>query len=207
MIVAYIRVSTDKQDVDQQKLAIVDHLSKNGRSADVFKMIEVSSRKNSEDRGIDELIESVGENDTIICTELSRLGRETVESQLIVKKIADKGANMEFVFQPILNITGPMNDPMRKMVLAIYSAMAESERQHISIRTKAGIEKARREGKQIGRPVGKTSFSKLDPKKEEIKDLAERGVNVTNIARIVDVTRQTLYRFLELHSIEIKRVS
>ncbi len=74
-IIAYIRASTGKQDLDSQKLEILEFARKHDLIVDEFIKITVSSRKTSKQRRIDEMMEKLGESDAIIVTELSRLGR------------------------------------------------------------------------------------------------------------------------------------
>jgi DNA invertase Pin-like site-specific DNA recombinase len=77
--IAYIRASTDKQDLNNQKLEIFEYARKNQLEVDDFIQITISSRKTSKDRRIDEMVLALNDADTLIVTELSRLGRSTAE--------------------------------------------------------------------------------------------------------------------------------
>jgi len=76
-VLAYLRTSTDKQDLNNQKLEILEYAQQNGLQIDDFISISVSSRKSRRERRIDELLERLKDADTLIVTELSRLGRST----------------------------------------------------------------------------------------------------------------------------------
>jgi len=78
-IVAYLRASTDKQDLNHQKLELLEFARKKSLAIDEFIEITISSRKTSKQRRIDELLETLNDCDTLLVTELSRLGRSTTE--------------------------------------------------------------------------------------------------------------------------------
>jgi len=91
MIIGYIRVSTDKQDLEKQKHTILEYAQKNKILIDRFIEIEVSSRKNQKDRKIDELLSILSKGDELITVELSRLGRNMLEVLNIVEQLHKKG--------------------------------------------------------------------------------------------------------------------
>ena len=78
-IVAYLRASTDKQDLSHQKLELLEFARNKSLKIDSFIEITVSSRKTSKQRRIDELMQTLDDADTLVVTELSRLGRSTAE--------------------------------------------------------------------------------------------------------------------------------
>jgi DNA invertase Pin-like site-specific DNA recombinase len=77
--IAYVRVSTVAQDVQNQKLEILEYARKNDLRVDDFLEIEISSRKTQKERRIEELLSRLSTGDTLIVSELSRLGRSTTE--------------------------------------------------------------------------------------------------------------------------------
>ena len=90
--IAYLRISTNKQDLDNQRLAIWDYAYKNKIEIDSFIEIQISAKKNTRERKIDELLTELKENDTLLVTELSRLGRSLgqiirIVDELIKRKI------------------------------------------------------------------------------------------------------------------------
>ena len=86
-IVAYLRASTNKQDLSHQKLEILEFARGKQLTIDDFIEVTISSRKTSKDRRIDELLAMLQEADTLIVTELSRLGRSTAEVITLVNAL------------------------------------------------------------------------------------------------------------------------
>jgi DNA invertase Pin-like site-specific DNA recombinase len=122
--------------------------------------VEISSRRNTKERRIDELLTRLKQGDTLLVAELSRLGRNMLETLNIIHALTENGVSIVFVRQPELSTTGPHT----KLLLAIYSYFAESERDFISLRTKSGLAAARASGIRLGRPIGARSKHRiLDP--------------------------------------------
>ena len=124
MNIGYIRVSTDKQDLSNQKHTLLDYANKNKTHIDQFVEIEISSKKDRSERRIDELLEMLNPSDTIFVTELSRLGRTMLEVMNIIDELENKKINIVFINQPELSSTGSH----RKLLQAIYSYIAQTER-------------------------------------------------------------------------------
>jgi DNA invertase Pin-like site-specific DNA recombinase len=76
-IIAYLRTSTDKQDLQAQKLEILEYAQQNRMQVDDFIAISISSRKSQRARRLEELLDRLQAGDTLLVTELSRLGRST----------------------------------------------------------------------------------------------------------------------------------
>ena len=89
-IVAYLRVSTDQQDLNHQKLEILEFARRQGLRVDEYVEIAISSGKTSQQRRIDELVQRLDETDTLIVTELSRLGRSTAEVIALVNALLQR---------------------------------------------------------------------------------------------------------------------
>ena len=125
----------------------------------------------------------MGKN-TLIAAELSRIGRNMLETLNIINELSEKGIRLVFVRQPELSTLGPHG----KLLLAIYSYFAESEREFISIRTKQGLAAAKAQGKLLGRPIGsKNKKSRvLDPYKEQIKSYLSIGLTMNAITKIIN---------------------
>jgi DNA invertase Pin-like site-specific DNA recombinase len=127
--------------------------------------IEISSRKGTKARRIDELLARLNEGDVLLVAELSRLGRNMFEVINIINQLSENGVEVIFVRQPELSTVGPH----RKLLLAIYSYFAEAEREFISMRTKQGLAAARASGKKLGRPKGSRDKERvLDPYREQL---------------------------------------
>lgn len=171
MNLAYIRVSTNKQDTLTQKLQIQEYCYEKDIKIDNFIEIEQSSKKSQEIRKINELKDSLSNGDLLIAVELSRLGRSMLEVMNLVLDLSNKGIQMVFLRQPELST---FNNAYAKLLLAIYAYIDETEREFISQRTKAGLDKARAVGKILGRPIG-TYSSEYDKDIEIIKNLRNKG--------------------------------
>lgn len=187
MTIAYTRISTDKQDQINQEHLILDYCMKHDLKIDEFVKVEMSTRKSEEARRIDELREKLGGGDVLVVSELSRLGRKMIDVLVLVKSLGDKGVNVIFVNQPELSlVTGAMRDFM----IAAYGYFAETEREFVSLRTKAGLAAAKAKGKRLGRPKGsRGKHTKLEPFRERIEQLLAMGQNTTAILRFINADR------------------
>ena len=90
-IIAYLRASTDKQDLNNQKLEILEYARKKDLKIDDFVEITISSRKTTKQRRIDEMLHTLADSDTLIVTELSRLGRSTAEVIALINELVARG--------------------------------------------------------------------------------------------------------------------
>ncbi|HFZ5170220.1 TPA: recombinase family protein, partial [Campylobacter jejuni] len=177
MVIAYIRISTAKQDSEVQKLQIYEYCIKNKINIDEVMEVEMSSRKSLEKRRMNELKDKLNESDLLICTELSRLGRSMLEVITLILELSEKGIQFVFLRQPELS---SFNNPSQKLLLSFYAYVSETERDFISQRTKAGLANARKNGKNIGRPVN--SFNSMyDKDIDLIKELISKKITLRNI--------------------------
>ena len=138
-VIGYIRVSSDKQDAQKQEHLLLKYSQQHHMLIDDFIKIEISSRKNTQARRIDELLHLLTANDVLLVAELSRLGRNMFEVLNIIDQLSENGVRIVFVRQPELSTAGPHG----KLLLAIYSYFAEAERDFISVRTQQGLAAAR----------------------------------------------------------------
>lgn len=153
VIIAYLRVSTNKQNIMAQKLSILEYAQKQGLHIDEFIELEMSSRKTQHERKIDTIKQKLQKGDMLIVTELSRLERNTLEAMKLILELAEKDIAIIFVNQPQLSTNQPK--AIRDLLLAVYAFIDQSERERISERTKAGLEAAKKSGKKLGRPKGR----------------------------------------------------
>ena len=193
--IAYLRVSKDSQDVKNQRLAIHDFAQKEGITVDDFMEAVVSSRKSTKERKIDALLEKLEEGDTLIVSELSRMGRSVGEIITMVDELVKKKIRFIAIKEGI-RLNG-VQDLQTKVTVTLFGLFAEIERDLISQRTKEGLAAARAKGKQLGRPKGSVSQSKLDDRIEEIQRLLALGVSHASIAKITGVHQSTVGRFLK----------
>ncbi|MFN8770386.1 MAG: recombinase family protein [Neisseriaceae bacterium] len=175
----YIRASTDKQDLDNQKLEIFEYASKHQLKVDKFIQITISSRKASKDRRIDEMLASLSDADTLIVTELSRLGRSTAEIIGLINALIKKQVRVIAIKQ---NLDIKQHDMNSKIITALFSLFAELERDLISLRTKEALASKKSQGIKLGNPKGTIQKSKFDKDIDKIKELLALGLSIRKIA-------------------------
>lgn len=198
--VAYIRVSTSSQDLESQRLAILSYAQREKIIIDSFQEIVISSRKRDQKDHFDIVINTLEAGDTLIVSELSRIGRSlgTIVEQ--VNKLLAKKVNFICIKQGLKLLDGKQ-DLQSKVIIATFGIFAEVERDLISERTKEGLINARANGKIIGRPKGKIGKSKLDGKEQEIKGYLDKKVSKVSIARILGVSANNLQHYLKTRNL------
>ncbi len=193
--IAYLRVSKESQDVDNQRLAILDYAHRNKFRVDEFIEIAVSSRRSPQERGLDELLEKLAAGDRLIVSELSRLGRSVGQIITLVHELVRRGGGFTAIKENI-QLGQKRYDLQGKVMVTMFGLFAEIERDLISERTKAGLATARARGKLLGRPPG-TFHSRLDARRAEIEHLLSLKVSKASIAKIVGCSRTALVSFLK----------
>jgi DNA invertase Pin-like site-specific DNA recombinase len=183
--IAYIRTSTDKQDLNNQKLEILEFARKKEVKVDAFVEITISSRKTSKQRRIDEVLERLGDSDTLVVTELSRLGRSTPEVIALINELVARNIRVIILKQ---NLDIAKHDMNSKIVITLFSLFAELERDLISLRTKEALAAKRMQGITLGKPKGTIQKSKFDTDAERIKDLLKLELSVRKIAKLLGYT-------------------
>ena len=134
--IAYIRASTNKQDVDNQRLELLDYARKHDLKIDDFIMVTVSSNHNAKQRRIEELIDKISDHDILMATELSRLGRSTAEVIGLVNQLLAQNTRVILTKQ---NLDISRHDMASKIIVTLFSLFAELERDLISLRTKEAL--------------------------------------------------------------------
>lgn len=195
--VGYIRVSTDKQEVDNQRAAINEAAASEGLKV-IFTEEQISSRK--EDRQIYKVIESLKPGDTLIVYELSRLARSIGEIFSILEQIKKKKASV-WVLKPEIR-TGGKNDLQSSLLVFAFSVAAQVERDLISERTKNALRARKEAGVKLGRPKGKgrkvaEAAEVAGIKLEQIQEWYKLGMNITNISRALKLDRRTVGAWLK----------
>ena len=192
---AYIRVSTDKQTLENQKHKILEFAFNKKIQIEDFIEVEVSSRKNQKERLIEDLFLKLKENDTLVVTELSRLGRNMLEILNLIEKFNSKNIKLIFINQPELSTD---NSALSNLLISIYGYFAQTEREIISERTKQGLAVARAKGKILGRQKGQIVKSMYDEHKEKIEELHKLGLSVQKIVKYIGVgTQPSLRSFIK----------
>ena len=162
---AYLRVSRDSQDVKNQRLALLEFAQKEQLVISEFMELNMSSRRSSKERQIDLLMDKLVEGDTLVVSELSRMGRSVGEEISIVDALVKRQVQLVSIKEGIrLKQSQALQS---KVMVTLFSLFAEIERSLISLRTKEGLAAARASGQRLGLPGGKLGSSKLDGKQLE----------------------------------------
>jgi DNA invertase Pin-like site-specific DNA recombinase len=192
--IAYLRISGDKQDLKNQKFEIMEYAQKNNMTVSEFIEIEISSRQDKKKRRIDELVEKLSNGDTVICSELSRIGRSTGEVIGIVNELVAERVRLIAIKQGMV-INGK-HDLQSKVLVTLFSLLAEMERDILSSRTVQALRAKKAQGVVLGRPKGALGKSKLDGKQEQVQELMKHKVSKSAIARMLGVSRTTLLDYI-----------
>ena len=200
--IAYLRVSTEKQDLDSQRLSIMDYAHVKNIKIEKFIQAQASSRLSDIRRKIDVLYENLEAGDTLIVSELSRLGRSLGQIIQIIDRLIKKEINFVALKENI--VLNGKHDMQSKVMVTMFGLFAEIERDLISERTKQALAAARAKGKLLGRPKGSIGKSKLDGKEEEIRLFLSKGASRTSVAKIMDISRTALYSFVDSRKLATK---
>lgn len=182
MIYGYVRVSTQDQSVESQKNSISRYCIEQKLMVDEWIELEMSSHKSTALRRIDELLDKLSPDDVVIVSELSRLGRSIKETLNTIESIVqDKLSRLILIKQNLdLNPNAP-NNVANKVLITIFSMLAELERDFISERTKEGLRARAAKGIKLGKPKGVIQASMYDKDKEKILHLYQLGVPIQKI--------------------------
>ena len=194
MVFAYIRVSTQIQSYQGQRYEIESWSKRNGISVDCWVEEKVSGTKRLEERTLGRLIRKMKKGDLLICTELSRLGRNMMMVISILNLCHQKGIRIESIkdhFQ--------LSDSIQSKIIAFaFSLTAEIERNLISQRTREALAAKKAEGVVLGRPPGKTAQKRrFEEMADEVHRMMCEKVPYKTIAEHVGVHKNTLYRYLK----------
>jgi DNA invertase Pin-like site-specific DNA recombinase len=180
--IAYLRASTDKQDLNNQKLEILEYAHKKDLKIDDFVEVTISSRKTTKQRRIDEMLQTLNDSDTLIVTELSRLGRSTAEVIALINELVARSIRVIVLKQ---NLDINQHDMNSKIITTLFSLFAELERDLVSLRTKEALVAKKTQGIKLGKPKGTVQASQFDKDQQRIKDLLKVGLSVRKIAGVL----------------------
>ncbi len=195
MTYGYIRVSSDKQTVENQRFEINKFCAAHGMKIDDWIEETISGTKTYQSRKLGELLNNTQKGDTIICSELSRLGRNLFMIMEILNICMVRSCRLWTIKDGY-----HLGDDINAKVLAFaFGLSAEIERNLISQRTKEALARKRAEGVHIGRPVGRhTRIERLRLNKyhEQIVELVDSGKSLSFISRILNLNRNSLRRYV-----------
>jgi len=189
----YHRVSTDEQDTDNQAQSVSKWCAENNHCNTNEFAEHASTKLHWRDRGINDIIIGAKPGDFIVCSEISRLARTTLECLEIFKACAESQITIVAVKNGLV-MDGSMS---AKIVSTVLAMAAEIERDMIRARTTEALARRKAKGLPMGRPHGAKSESKLNGKRADIERLMAAKVSKKAIARLMICSRNTLERALE----------
>lgn len=200
MTFGYIRVSTDKQTVENQRFEITNFCKSKGMVIDNWIEETISGTKNYSKRALGTLLKEVKKGDYIICAELSRLGRNL----FMIMEILNICMQRECIVLTIKDGYRLGDDIQSKVLAFAFGLSAEIERNLISQRTKEALAKRKADGQILGRPKGKkSSYTKLSGKEDIILRYLKQGKTKIYISKKLKVHRNTLSKYINDKSITI----
>ncbi len=190
---AYLRVSTDEQDTNNQKHGLLEYANQKGLSNIEFIIDSVSGKVHWRERKLGEAITAMSAGDNLIFAEISRMARSTLQVLEILAYCAEQKINVYIAKQQML-LDGSMQSKITATVLGLA---AEIEREFISQRTKEALAARKAKGLQLGRPEGSVNKAyKLDAHKKDIQKYLELGLSLSAIAKLVDTPRSTVNDYI-----------
>lgn len=192
----YLRVSTDQQDVNSQKIGIEEFCKKHEWNIDGWCMDEgVSGATEPSKRKLGGLLKKCQNGDRLIFSEISRIGRKLVMILDVIKFCSEKGIKIYTVKDRYV-----LEDTIQsKVLITVMGLAAEIERDLLRQRTKEGLRRAVANGKTLGRPKGRLSALKLDGRIELAKSSIMSGNSFVSTSKLLKVHRITLTNALKRH--------
>ena len=200
MIYGYLRVSTDKQTLENQKFEINHFCNQEKLQIDKWVTETISGTKDFEKRKLGKLLKKLKKDDILICSEISRLGRNLLQIMTILNICMKKDVKVWTIKDNYRLGT----DIQSKVLAFAFSLSAEIERNLISQRTKEALQRVKADGKKLGRRQGvKNKKHILDGKEQEIISLHQQGLSKVKISHLMGVCPKTIYNFFASFNDEI----
>ncbi|ELY7524879.1 MULTISPECIES: recombinase family protein [Enterobacteriaceae] len=189
---AYCRVSTSEQTTENQIMAIrqagYDVLDSRVVSEVVSGGVQAMKRKAFSDL-VSHKLEA---GDKLVVLKLDRLGRDNIDVQQTISMLIDKGIDVVSMDLPASNLASAEG----KLMLQMFSAFAEFEKSRITERTKEGLERAKKEGKKLGRPVAKATIHR-------VQEAKSKGLSQSKAALVLGLSLPTIKRNWNIGSVDI----
>lgn len=193
MIYGYIRVSTDKQTLENQVFEVENFCAQENLTINQWITEKISGTKDYEKRELGRAIKKLKIGDILICSEISRLGRNLFQIMTILNKCMQREAQV-WTIKEHYRLGA---DIQSKVFAFAFSLSAEIERNLISQRTKEALARIKAEGKKLGREKGSKNQTRvLDGKKEYILEQRRFGIPRAKIARKLGVSPSLMYKYL-----------
>lgn len=193
MIYAYLRVSTQQQELENQRFGIKQYCKTHSLKIDVWFEEKISGTKKAKDRELGELLRFVKKGDTIITTEISRIGRSMIDVLQTIQLIRDKEATLIAIKQNFI-----LDDSLNSKIMSyIFSIVSEIERELLSSRIKEALASRKAQGKVLGRRLGsKNKHSKLEAQHDFIETMLKGGASRYRLKNLLHTHSHTLNSYL-----------
>ena len=200
----YVRVSTEKQELNNNKLVIEKKKEELNLLGDIEWIEEkISGTVDWRKRELGMLEERFEKGDVLIISELSRISRNAIEIPEFLSAVNKKGVKVYSLDVPIA-LDGSIQ---ASMYISMVSIGAQMERENISQRTKNALNKRKADGKKLGRPIGKRNNSlKLDPYKEAIQKKILSGVTIKHLSSEYKCSTQTMGTYVKENKLKPEKV-
>ena len=192
-VTSYLRVSTDKQTLENQRAEITRFAKKNGLTVGRWVEEVVSGKVRDSDRKLGALLKKLKKGDTLIISELSRLSRTLLDIMSIMRMLLEKGVTLYSVKENFCLA----DDISSKVILFAFGMAAEIERDLISARTKEALAARKEQGVILGRKPGTSpKLQMLRKNREQIVLKHRSGMTITRLSELYGVSRGTMAKFL-----------
>lgn len=196
MIAAYLRVSTEKQNPDNQKEEILRYAKSRRISVDLWVTETVSGKKNEKERKLGSLLRRLKPGDTLIVTEISRLSRTLTDIMEIMGKCLKKKIRL-YTTKEGYSFDDSINS---KVLCFAFGLVAEIERNLISMRTKEALAVRKANGVQLGRRKGScTKLRILQDNHTEVLSMLKKGYTIASVCKHFCLSRETFNKYRKLH--------
>ncbi len=204
MIYGYIRVSSDKQTLENQEFEIKNFARQHNLIIDKWIMETISGTKDVEKRRLGKIVREIKEGDILICSEISRLGRNLLQIMTLLNTCMQKRAQVWTIKDNYRLGT----DIQSKVLAFAFSLSAEIERTLISQRTKEALARIKAQGRNLGRhPGSRNKKHVLDGKEQNLKQLLKKRMPKVKIARSLGISVSTIYKFIRRQSAESAEIN
>lgn len=209
--IAYTRVSTDKQDLNNQRTEITSYAGRKGLTVDSWYGVEVSSKKDFTKRQINDLLETVRKGDSVIVSEISRLARSIAETHYIIDLLLKRKVTIHVVKEGLIIDQANLQSTV---FVNVFALTAQLERTLISQRTKAALNAAKQRGIKLGNPnIGKINRDRsksanefANKLKPVLEPLLQNGKSLTEICKVLNVAGITTRNGHKWNKVTLHRV-
>ena len=192
MVIAYLRVTIDKQHLERQKDEITRYASANGLEISKWITDIVDGKRKESEPTLFRVLDRMKKGDKVIITDIARFGRTLSEVMTLLSKCMTLGVHVYSINDRYL-----LDDSLNTEVVSTTCNLVSEIEHQMSVRTKEALNhKKEKEGLQLGRPKGTDAKqSLLDANKDEVMNMLERGDTVVMICKHFNVSRNTYYQF------------